>query len=640
MVIDMDMVEAFWADTDRKNKAARADGEVESDWKPPTEFPSLSAYDIIAIDTETNDPDLKVLGPGVRRGAYMVGFSIAAGQKSWYFPIKHEGGDNLDPDQVLRWARSELNSYTGLVVGANLLYDLDYLAEEAITFPNATGFRDVQIAEPLLDEYRHSYSLDNIAKKHIAAEKDESKLIQAAKIYGVDPKGGLWKLPARFVGPYAEQDAVLPLRTIAVQERLILNDNLARIYELESELIPLMLAMRRLGVRIDEDRLQHSENYFLGAEKAAYNRIKDEIGMSLEGAIWSADACAKALQIVGVTCGFTETGKPQVDAPFLEKLDSSVAKGILRARKMNKVRTTFVEGLKKHMTNGRVHAIFNQLKSEAGGTVNGRLSCMNPNLLNQPTRDEEIGPLIRNCFIPEEGTEWAKCDYSQQEPRLTVHFAALAKQPGAQEAVDNYKDNPDMDYHDMMAELTKLPRKTAKGIFLGCCYGMGGGTLCKDHLGLPTETRKRANGTTYLVAGPEGKIILDQFHSAVPFINGLNKHKTLGVKAAATARGYITTLGGRRCRFPMSREGERMYVHNALNKLIQSSAADQTKRAMLDVWKQIGLVPHLQVYDELDYSVTDKLQALDAAKIMEQAEELLVPSKVDVEIGPSWGEVK
>ncbi len=615
-----------------------------SDWRPPppSEWPDWAPAKRVGTDTETYDPYLKTLGRSVRRGGYIAGVSIALqGGPSLYLPLRHEGGDNVeDPEQALAYLRYQAKRYPGIVVGANIGYDLDYLAEEGIEFPLAE-IRDVQIAEPILDEHRRSYALDGLGESWLGRRKDEALLRAAAKAYCFDPKADLWRLPARYVGPYGEADAELPVAILDLQEREISAQGLDEVYALETALIPLFHAMTRLGVRVDVDGLERAEDEFREKERTAIDEIHRQTGIDLLDAVWEAGHCAAALTEIGVTCPRTpKNDQPSVTVEFLESIEHPVAALIRRARQMNKARTTFCAQIRDRLTGDRVHCEWHQLPHEVEGgkrrgAVSGRPSATNPNLLFIPTRDPEIGPLFRRLFIADEGLSWTKLDFSQQEPRLAIDKAHRLELPGAAEVVARYVENPATDCHQMMADLTSLPRVTAKEIYLGLIYGMGGGKLCEYYLNLPTVWKTyEPTGTRYLAAGPEGQAILDEYQRGAPFFKKLAKRAT----KRADEDGFITTLLGRHCRFPPNSAGGYEWTWKALNRYVQGSAADQTKQAMLDVWRELSVVPHLQVYDELDVSVEDRPAAQAIADLMEVALPISVPARVDVTLGTNWGD--
>lgn len=665
-----------------------------SDWVAPAieSLPPWGAFPRVGLDCETRDPDLKTLGTGGgrRRGSYLVGVSIAfPGGLSYYLPMRHEGGGNLDPDRVLAYLRGEAARYTGEIVGANLPYDLDFLASSGITFPRVSFFRDVQVADPLINELHMSYSLENIAGRWGLPGKDETLLRQAAADFNIDPKADLWRLPARFVGPYAEADAARPLEILAAQEREIEAQGIRGIFDLESRLLPVLLKARRRGVRVDFDRLGRIERWSIAKEAGYLQEIKSRTGIQLGlGDVWKPEAIKPIMTYLGVTLDKTATGKDRLDRDALEHVDHPAASAIVAARKVNKLRTTFAASVRDHAIGDRIHCTFNQLKKERddgsgdAGAAFGRLSCEHPNLQQQPARDE-FAPMWRAIYLPEEGQLWASNDYSQQEPRMAIHYACLSRSligedawRKAIDARDKYRTDPNTDNHQMMADMANIKRKAAKGIYLGLTYGMGGAKTCRQ-LGLPTEWQIRADslliskagerlrwGSTvatpdgYLMtvgevygvdtpqgsyletlgglpfegAGEEGRALLKTFDEKVPFLRKMSKACTDRAKKV----GYITTLSGRRCRFPKDSRGNYDWLHKALNRLVQGSSADQTKTAMIEL-DRAGFDIIIQVHDEIALSVTGMEEARAAANVMETCVPLELPSKADVEVGKSWG---
>ncbi len=641
----------------------------DAEWRPPaiSSLPSWEGAKRVGVDVETYDPYLKKYGLSVRRGGYIAGISFAIEDgPSAYLPIRHPE-DNLDLNAVLEYLRQQAKIFKGTITGANLQYDLDYLAEEKIIFRQARWFRDCQIAEPRLDELQQSYSLDNIAKRWGIPSKDETLLDQALEAYfpKTEPdkrKKHIHAIPARYVGPYATYDAELPNILLRKQEREIDEQDLQRVYDIESKLLPVLVKMRRRGVAIDTAALGRVEDWSIVEEQKALDNIKAETGVTIKlGDIMKPEPIAKALIQVGIDVPRTpKTDMPSIKDEFLEGLDHKVAAAIRRARKVGKLRTTFAKSVREHMINGRIHCTFNQLRKtkddESGdsqGARYGRLSCCDLNVQQQPSRGE-FAKLWRCIYIPDVGTVWAANDYSQQEPRVLIHFAMLENCSGARRVGQMYIDNPNTDHHTAMAQTiasmgndwvpSKVERDRAKIIFLGLCYSMGGAKLAKS-LSLPTEWKQIAEGKWVEVAGPEAQQIIDRFNKRLPFV------KQLADKAqdVALSRGYIRTLSGRKCRFPKLFRAEQRrirgrmrevfydWTQKALNRLIQGSAADQTKIAMVE-GDAAGYKFQLQIHDELDLSVSCREEAEGLAEIMRNCIKLQVPSKVDVEIGPSWGE--
>ena len=608
----------------------------ESNWSIPEIFPKFSDNERIAIDLETYDPHLLTSGPGwaTNRG-HMVGVGVATKDWKGYFPIRHEGGGNLDEAVVLRWLQNTLSSTKREVIFHNALYDVGWLRREGVDVKGK--ILDTMFAAPIVDENRYSYSLDTLGQTYCGEKKDESLLQDAALAWGVNPKAEMYKLHSKYVGPYGEQDAALTLKLYEKLRMELREQNLEPIYEIECKLIPLLLEMRWRGVRVDEQKAEDvSKNLSLQEQKLQIE-IKRKYGEDVN--LWANASLQKIFDKNNLPYPRTEKGMPSFQRQWLESHEHELPQMIVRARKLNKARTTFIDKMiSEHAVNGRIHAEAHPLRSDAGGTVSGRFSYSNPNLQQVPARDPELGTMIRSLFIPEEKCQWGLFDYSQQEPRLTVHYANKMGLIGAKDAVTAYRDK-NADFHQIVADMANIPRKQAKNINLGLSYGMGKQKLIKE-LGL---------GDT------EAQALLTKYHEKVPFIRGLQDQ----CARVALDRGYIKTLAGRRCHFdlwehkyddsmPLPLEEardkygdvlKRSYTYKALNRLIQGSAADMTKLAMLGLWEE-GIVPHVQVHDEVDISIEDDEQAAKVSRIMENCVELAVPLVVDTELGASWGETE
>jgi DNA polymerase I-like protein with 3'-5' exonuclease and polymerase domains len=594
-------------------------------------------------------------------------------------------------EAVLGYLREQLKNFDGEIVGANLSYDIDYAATDGIEFHQDVKFRDIQIADPLIYELHHSYSLKNIGERWGVKGKETDVLFEAARSMGLDPGAGMWRLPARYVGEYAENDVDAPLLIYEKQREVIDKDDLWQVFDLETALLPVLVKMRQRGVRIDFEKLREIEERALNEEIEALRFVRDQTGVNVAvGDVWKAGALAPALESLGVKLGKTSTGAPQIDAEMLEGLKHPVAKAISNARKVNKIRTTFAASIHRYATNGRIHCTFHQIarEDEGGeqkGVRYGRLSATDPNLQQQysPDRVQPDDPQIilewRKIFIPEEGAIWGVNDYSQQEPRWTTHFAAVMGLPKAEEAARRYRDNPDTDNHDMMTRLIhgdaqvedwfendkksyKVNRGYSKQIFLGLCYGEGGAKLCED-IGLPTrwalhrgygskketqyfENRHEAwsaraaagDGIIREVAGLEGQAILDNFDTEVPYVRGIAQKAS----KRAESVGFVRTIMGRRLHFTQRPDGSYDWTHKALNRVIQGSSADQTKKAVIDL-DRAGYYIQLQVHDEIDGSFGSVAEAVAAGDIMRtsilEVASPMVPFKVDTEVGPNWGDI-
>ena len=608
----------------------------ESSWTIPAVFPTFEETETIAIDLETYDPHLMTCGPGwaTNRG-YIVGIGIATKDWKGYFPIRHEGGGNLDEDVTLRWLRNTLSSSKRKVIFHNALYDVGWLRREGVDVKGQ--ILDTIVAAPLINENRYSYSLDNLGSHYCDEKKDESLLQDAALAFGINPKSQMYKLPSKYVGPYGEQDAALTLKLWDKLKIEIAEQNLDKILDMECRLIPMLLEMRWRGVRVDEEKAETVSKKLSIEEQKIQVEIKRKYGSDVN--LWANASLQKIFDKNDLWYPRTEKGMASFQRDWLESHEHELPRLIIRARKLNKARTTFIDKMiKEHCFKGRIHAEAHPMRNDRGGTVSGRFSYSNPNLQQVPARDPEIGSLIRSLFIPEEGCQWGVFDYSQQEPRLTVHYASQMQLAGSKEAVEEYTEK-NADFHQIVADMANIPRKQAKTINLGLSYGMGKEKLIKE-LGLDDT---------------EAENLFQRYHAKVPFIRALQDQ----CARVAMDRGYIKTFAGRHCRFNLwedrykrtmplpfeeakERYGDtlkRSYTYKALNRLIQGSAADMTKLAMLGLWEE-GIVPHLQVHDEVDISIENTLQGKRIVEIMENCVKLTVPLLVDMEVGPSWGEIK
>jgi DNA polymerase I-like protein with 3'-5' exonuclease and polymerase domains len=614
---------------------------VQTEWDCPEEFPDLSDAKYIAIDLETKDPDLRARGSGAIQGrGEIVGIAVAVEGWKGYYPIAHEGGGNLDRRLVLEWFKKvcATDSYK---IFHNAMYDVCWI--RAYGIPINGHIMDTMLMASLIDENRLWYTLNSISFDYLKKTKDEKALKEAAESWGIDPKSELYKLPAMYVGNYAEQDAYLTLELFKRLSAEIQIQNLVEIFDLESQLFPCLIEMKFKGVRVDVERAHKLKKELLSQEESILLEVKKQTGIDVQ--IWAARSIAKVFDKLSLKYAKTEkTQSPSFTKNFLSTHSNPVVQSIAKAREINKAHTTFIDTILKHQYRGRIHADINPIRSDQGGTVTGRFSYSNPNLQQIPARNKDLGPMIRSLFLPEQGCKWGCFDYSQQEPRLVVHYAAstepMCNDNSVVEIVKKFNEG-NVDFHQTVADMADISRTQAKTINLGLFYGMGKAKL-QAELGLGTKQ--------------EAEDLFNQYHESVPFVKELMG----STQNYASKSGSIGTLLGRRCRFnkwepkafgmhkPLD-FGEatslyrqehirRAFTYKALNKLIQGSAADMTKKAMLDLYKE-GIIPHIQIHDELDISVKNQEEAKRIIDIMENAVSLKVPNKVDYEVGDSWGDI-
>jgi len=610
---------------------------TKTEWTVPQQLPDLTGATKIAIDLETKDPNLTTLGPGAIRGdGEIIGIAVAVDGWKGYLPIAHAGG-NLDAGLVWRWFEKNVVNTEAIKIFHNAMYDVSWIA--------ARGFKmkgkivDTMIASSLVNENRFRYTLDSLAKDYLDVGKDEAILRQYASEAGINAKSDMWQMPAMYVGEYAERDAEATLKLWDALQKEIKEQDLNEILELETNLFPMLVDMTFKGVRVDLEKAAKIKKDFQNREEKILHNIKKETGIDID--IWAASSIQEMCDKLKIEYDKTPTGQPSFTKNFMKHHNNDLIESISVAREYNKAHSTFIDSITKHSHNGRIHANINQLRSDQGGTVTGRFSYANPNLQQIPAKHKIIGPMIRSIFLPEEGCKWGCFDYAQQEPRILVHFANAYPIPGADRIVEKYHAG-EADFHQMVADMAGIDRKQAKTINLGMMYGMGKNKLMGE-LGNTKE---------------EAENIWNTYKQMAPFVHELSKV----VQQRANHKGKIRTIGGRICHFDMwephgfnvdkplpyedaineyNGKGmiKRAFTYKALNKLIQGSAADMTKKAMLALYRE-GVIPHIQIHDELDISVENMEQAKTICKVMESAIELQVPNKVDYEEGDTWGDIQ
>jgi Mesyanzhinovviridae DNA polymerase len=647
--------------------------EPFSDWKPPLQLPDLRQYDQIAIDLETKDNGLQLgKGPGWAFKnkppwhGYICGLSIAWHDSQYhagYFPLQHPSSHCFDKTQVRQWLLDHQKAGVEFIFH-NATYDIGW-CEADLAVPVPALLADTGCMAYLVDENRLSYTLDSLCKWRKLPGKNEDTLRDAAYAHGYNPKNDMWRLPAKYVGVYAEQDALSTLMLAENLDKTIDIDDVRAAYQLEIDLIPMVHAMRKHGVRIDEDRCRQLYDKYKKQSQEALNDISDR----LEHRITIEDVrSAKTLEKIfdGLGIKYPRTAKTQqgsFEAKWMKDHKHWLPPLIVRAKSREDAAEKFIKNyLQEFCVNGRLHPSINQFRHEnlykedarGGGTRTYRFSYSDPPLQQIPHRDQEMSE-IRSCFIPEEGEEWLSADFKSQEYRLFVHYAAASNLPKAKEILNRYHENPETDFHQWVADITGLDRKPAKDANFGVIYGAG----------------KRKFAMMIKKTEEEAERILEIYHREIPFAKMLSSK----LEEVAALRGYIKLLDGARIRFdwwvaawrkhgvdwegamadchgreeaerrtndpahPWYRQRlRRSRCNKALNSLIQGGAARQIKSAMRDCWRA-GLVPLLQVHDELCFSVPNREIGVQIGALMRDTVKLQVPMLVDLEYGESWAVV-
>ncbi len=657
--------------------------ETVCTWKPksPSDWPNWRDAKIASIDLEARDEGLNNdLGPGqFRPDSYVCGIGVGLEDgTAIYLPVKHAGGGNVEnPEAAWRWFTDNLSAFTGIWTGANIGYDLGWTRSRYKIKDQTSAFRDVLHADTLLYELHHQCDLDAVCKRWKVPGKDKAMLLEAAKNHGLkNPAGEMWKLPGHFVGAYNEADLRGPLALLPRLSDALVKANTWDLYLLEQKIIPILVKMRERGMPVDVKKLAEVEMWALEEEKRNLLEIKRLTGRELR-----VDECTTpksldaVLQAQGVTAPRTKKGGVSIKDAWLERLPKTTGgPQMARARQVNKLRNTFCKQTYEHMINNRLHCSYNQLRGtderlkdeddpESKGARTGRFSADHINLTQMPSR-QDFAPMWKSIFIPEPGMQWFSIDASQQEPRLTTHYAAKRGCTGALEAANAFRDNELLDNHTFMANLTGLPRKLAKNIYLGLCYSMGEAKLCRT-LGLPTQfcvswgtwrdkhkeyfpeewkalaycqSLQDETAEVFECAGKEGKEILAKFHARAPFL----KEIADAAKQSGSKYGEIITLLGRHLHLPIKPNGKYDWIWKCLNMLIQGSAADMMKAWMVAVEEQSPETwIAASVHDMLGGSCNNVAEVKAVARIMRNAvTSPYLPFRMDGAIGPSWGEEK
>lgn len=637
----------------------------DSDWVRPSELPDLRRLPMIGVDTEDRDDGLSAgRGPGwARRAGHVCGVSVAWREgkdvRSGYYPLRHPDSDCFDPDAVRRWLDDHEAAGVTFVM-QNAPYDVGWLhADLGARVPSR--LHDTTCLATMLDENRLSYDLNSLCRWRGVAGKDERLLREAAAAYGWhgdDVKKNLWKMPAKLVGPYAEPDAVGALLLAESMLPDIEQQGLTEAYQLEMDLIPMVHEMRRRGIRIDVDRAMRNQAALRAERDEKLESLRRQLSarvMDME-VVRSPQKLAVHFDSEHVSYSRTKkTGQPSFESEWMAKHKHWLPKTVAEVRALDDAAEKFLgEYVLGFSSGGRLHASVNQFRTDDGGTRSYRFSYSDPPLQQlHGDKHPKLRDALRQCFLPEEGQVWCSADYKQQEMKLIVHFAALVQREEAARgrtlcvkadlALAKYVDDPNTDYHTMVAGLTGLDRRNAKDVNFAKAFGAGVGKFA-------TMTGKSA---------AEAAKIMNQYDEEMPFVKELGQY----CDKVAQRRGYVRLIDGARCRFDLwelawrpdgepyqppchldearrrwpGRRIRRAYTHKAMNREIQGSAARQTKMAMRLCWRE-NLVPTLQMHDELNFCVTEEAQGRRVCELMEGAHKFLLPVTADVGYGPSWGE--
>lgn len=565
---------------------------------------SISSTQYVIVDIETKD-----LGIGRGEGSH------------WPLgTVEYLVGATYSPLHSLKvWKNSrDLVDYLHTIpvwVGHNISYDVGVLSQFGLK-PRSHILEDTMLMAKLHDNTRLSYGLNDLGKDLLNDSKSNEPLGDAAKALGfVKSKAQnpvkvamshldeIYKAQPELVIQYVEQDVMLTNQLYQLFNSEAM-DGYDKVFY--SDLIKALLGSRKKGVRVDVARARTVRNKILEKEVPIREWLDKEFpGLNVN----SAQQMAVALKSLGANIPETDKGNPSVTKAVLETLDIELAKKVILMRRCEKLRRDFVDPIIEKFPTASYGYIYPEIKI-FGAAATGRASAANPNIQQIPKRDKEFGPLIRSLYVAHEGETLYSLDFSAQEPRIQVHYAARIGCPGAKELLEAYNQNPRLDLHGLVAELADITRDEAKIINLGVAYGMG--------------NNKLADSLKTTLAGAAK--IKGKLASAMPYLMALDK----ACKHSIKTKGFIRTVLGRVLR------NERGFESKALNKLVQGSAADQTWAAIVEAYRQ-GLLITFPVHDELVASFKYSEDAVKLQNIMQTAVPLLVPSITDIMYGPDWG---
>tara|TARA_R110002020_G_scaffold202725_1_gene405864 strand:- start:364 stop:2430 length:2067 start_codon:yes stop_codon:yes gene_type:complete len=679
----------------------------------------LNGIDTVALDIETYDPNLKTKGLGAVRGdGFITGVAVATGKDTVYFPLHHSDHVKSDSEKKNFWDQINkkiLQNKNITKVFHNAIYDVCWMRAETGKMLKGR-IVDTMVAASVINENRFKYSLDALSKDILKDEKYkydlQEKTFQWSGGMQKDPMSNMHKLPSHVVKEYAKQDVNLTLRLWNIFDKQLdkvlhtkkngEQKTCRNIFELETRLFPCLVDMKFKGVRIDTQKLEAFGKKLKCRRDNLLNIIKKHTKIDVQ--LWAANSVKDLLKNQKIT-NYEKTpksGMPKLPKDYLKTHANRFLRMLSKAREADKAVNTFIEGLKGYIHDGRIHADINQIRSDAGGTVTGRFSMSNPNLQQIPAKGY-YGKKMRELFLPEEGHQWGSFDYSQQEPRIVVHYAIKHGLSETQELADKFNSD-EADFHQIVADMANIPRKQAKSINLGLFYGMGKGKLqaelnldkaqakklfdtyhdkvpfvkelsdnlmgfAKEHRLVFTLEDRFCRFDTYESVNkrwnnkerkfeewdPEAKEIKNEKTGNITYQGDWVTPKLMAKEVAwekfklqFNSRSLSKTEGGKGKVEELTNEGRKAwfaqyfvpaFTYKALNKLVQGSAADMTKKAMVDLYEK-GIVPHIQIHDELCVSIKDHETRNTVKETMENAIQLKINNKVDCKTGPNWGTIK
>ncbi len=616
-------------------------GGIGSWTRPEAEVPWEASYKTVATEAELRDlvatmsqQKRLVLDTETTsilpRWADIVGYSFCFQPgEAYYIPVRAPAADpQIAPALALSILRPVLENPAIEKIGQNIKYDMIVLRTAGVELRGAAF--DTMVADYLLDPGERTHGLDDLARRYLRHTNISIKSLIGS---GKNQKK-MEDVPVSLITAYAAEDADVPLRLLEILEPRLAEQGLAELFTtLEIPLIEVLADLEFNGIRVDGDRLRELDKEFV----ARIAELEKEI-YALAGGEFNIDSRIQLAKLLFDTLRLpvtkrTKTG-PAMDAEVLEdmaKLHPLPAK-ILEYRQNTKLKSTYIDSLQEliHPQTGRVHTSF---KQDVAAT--GRLSSQDPNLQNIPIRTEQ-GRAIRSAFLPgPPGWRLMTADYSQIELRVLAHFSDDATLKKA------FEDDRDIHtqvasevYGVPLAEVTKAMRRSAKAINFGVIYGQSPFGLAKS----------------IDISKSEAAKFIDAYFAGYPGVDEFMRQTLIQCRQ----QGYVSTISGRRrpvsgVRDPDSLSDKRqrnLPERIAINTVIQGSAADIIKRAMINLHRRLKQEKMqskmlLQIHDELVFEFPPEEQDQLTKMVREEmsgAAKLAVPLKIDVKTGLNWAE--
>lgn len=545
-----------------------------------------------------------------------------------YLAWRAHGRYGCEPwsEMVADWLNDHLPT-AGRIITHNAKFDLHMFIQGGVR-PEVVDYAPVfctMVGAQLCDEHRHSYALDALTMDLFAKGKTTTLFEALAEKFGGATDSSqlrhLRHAPQSLVAEYANQDTELCRQMFLYEGAEVAKQELDNIVDLEMRALKVLLRMERRGVPVFRDRAENA----VYAMRDAIDRADDDLWQTV--GYRTNPRSQKALEYA-----FRLLGLPAMesfDKEHLALVNHSVAEKILDYRQVLMAQDAFATRLQDWIgPDGRIHCNFNQNRHEEGGTRTGRLSATDPNLQQIPMRIAAIARVIRAMFGAK-GLKWNSGDWSQFEYRIFAHFVADPR------VIAAYWSNPDTDFHQALADITGVPREKSKRINLGLVFGMGDGKLA-HMLGLPCREYEQ-NGRRRWEPGQEAQTLFAQYHSRAPRTRPYLRQSA----AEAESRGFITSIYGRRLRFP---DREKAYKAGGLR--FQASAADIMKEKLIELDEALmsggtGAELILPVHDEFNVLCPEGAEAETCAtmkRVMEHVPALTVPVLAEVAHGDDWWE--